>query len=77
MASDEGLRFSLKPSSSNTAVGWGRLYFCRLSYSPVPGVLKSGMPALTDIPAPAMADDALALADLMYSRDARIARRTE
>ena len=31
---------------SNTAVGSGRLYFCRLSYSPVPGVRKSGIPKI-------------------------------
>ena len=43
------------------------MYFCRLSYSPVPGVLKSGMPALTDIPAPAMTTMRLHLPDLMYS----------
>jgi hypothetical protein len=34
--------------------GVGRLYLARLSYKPVPGVLKSGMPQLTDIPAPVM-----------------------
>lgn len=28
-----------------TAVGSGRLYFCRLSYNPVPGERKSGIPA--------------------------------
>ena len=34
--------------------GEGRSYFCRLSYRPVPGVRKSGIPAETEIPAPHM-----------------------
>ena len=34
--------------------GEGRSYFCRLSYRPVPGVRKSGMPADTLMPAPTM-----------------------
>ena len=39
---------------SKTASGAGRLYFSRLSYRPVPGVLKSGIPALTLAPAPSI-----------------------
>mmetsp|Transcript_16337 Transcript_16337/g.53486 ORF Transcript_16337/g.53486 Transcript_16337/m.53486 type:complete len:200 (+) Transcript_16337:569-1168(+) len=34
------------------ACGDGRSYFCRLSYRPVPGDRKSGMPADTEMPAP-------------------------
>ena len=30
------------------------MYFCRLSYRPVPGVRKSGMPAETEAPAPSI-----------------------
>lgn len=41
----KGSGFSLKNSSSNIACGEGRLYSCKLSYSPVPGLLKSGIPA--------------------------------
>lgn len=36
-----GSGLSLKKPRSNTASGKGRLYFCRLSYKPVPGVRKS------------------------------------
>ena len=43
------------------------MYFWRLSYRPVPGERKSGMPALTDIPAPAMTTMRLHFPDLMYS----------
>ena len=43
------------------------MYFWRLSYRPVPGERKSGMPALTDIPAPAMTTMRLHVPDLMYS----------
>jgi len=34
------------------ACGLGRSYFCRLSYRPVPGVRKSGIPAAVETPAP-------------------------
>lgn len=34
------------------ASGYGKLYFCRLSYRPVLGDRKSGIPLLTLIPAP-------------------------
>lgn len=33
--------------------GYGKLYFSSFEYKPVPGVLKSGIPAATLIPAPA------------------------
>jgi hypothetical protein len=32
------------------ASGFGRSYFCRLSYRPEPGVRKSGIPAETEMP---------------------------
>jgi len=38
---------------SKTSSGRRSAYFCKLLYSPVPGVLKSGMPADTEMPAPA------------------------
>ena len=42
----------LKYSRSNMHSGSGKLYFDKLLYKPVPGVLKSGIPAEHDIPAP-------------------------
>uniref|UniRef100_A0A1B0GML5 Deacetylase sirtuin-type domain-containing protein n=1 Tax=Phlebotomus papatasi TaxID=29031 RepID=A0A1B0GML5_PHLPP len=39
-------------ASSKIAVGYGKLYFCKLLYSPVSGDLKSGIPAEVEIPAP-------------------------
>lgn len=38
--------------NSNTASGRGKLNFCNWEYSPVPGDLKSGIPAATLKPAP-------------------------
>lgn len=34
------------------ASGYGKLYFSNFEYNPVPGDLKSGIPAATLIPAP-------------------------
>lgn len=43
-----------KNSKSKIASGYGRLYFSNWEYNPVPGVRKSGIPALVEIPAPDM-----------------------
>ena len=49
-----GFGFFLKKSMSKTASGCGRPYFSSWLYRPVPGDRKSGMPALTLMPAPHM-----------------------
>ncbi len=49
------------------ASGYGRLYSSRLSYMPEPGDLKSGMPALTLIPAPVRTTTFLNFLDLRPS----------
>merc|ERR1719326_2500698 len=66
---------SLKYASSKTASGRGSEYFCRLSYSPVPGVRKSGMPALTEMPAPHMTTTPGARDRLGRSRFAMVEQR--
>mmetsp|Transcript_22252 Transcript_22252/g.77988 ORF Transcript_22252/g.77988 Transcript_22252/m.77988 type:complete len:210 (-) Transcript_22252:103-732(-) len=48
-----GVGLLLKKSMSKTASGVGRPSASRREYRPVPGVRKSGMPADTDMPAPA------------------------
>jgi hypothetical protein len=42
----------LKKFISKIASGVGRLYFSNYEYNPVPGDLKSGIPAATLMPAP-------------------------
>lgn len=47
-----GLGWTEKKLISKTASGLGKLYFYSLLYRPVPGDLKSGIPAATLNPAP-------------------------
>jgi len=44
----------------------GRLNFCKLSYSPVPGDRKSGIPADTERPAPTKTMIRLILRSLIF-----------